>query len=491
MAIPTRKENFSEWYQAVVSEGDMAELAHVRGCMVIKPWGWGIWEHIQQNLDKKIKETGHENAYFPLFIPLSYIQKEAKHVEGFAQEMAVVTHKRVENKDGKLVPAGKLDEPVIVRPTSETIIMESFKQWIQSYRDLPVLVNQWANVVRWEMRPRVFLRTVEFLWQEGHTAHATQAEAEAETEKMFQVYRDFAENYAALPVIPGEKPESERFPGAERTYTIEAMMQDGKALQAGTSHYLGQNFSSAAGIQFQNESGDLQTPHTTSWGVSTRLIGGVIMAHGDDQGLRIPPRIAPKQVVIVPILKDDDQDEVVNKYCQELAADVAKQSCFDGEVVRVEFDTGLHRSVDKKWKWIKRGAPLLLEIGGRDVADGAVTVYDRTSNDRETMSRDDFVKNIGKRLESIQETLFSDARKYLEENIHTDIEDHKAFEEHFQQDNPGFVQAYWCEDAASEDMLKPLNVTIRCLPLEQPEKEGVCVLTGKPASKVAIFAKAY
>ena len=313
----TREQDFPEWYQAAVRDGDMAETSPVRGCMVIKPWGWGVWERIQAELDARIKETGHENCYFPLFIPMSFIAKEAEHVEGFAKEMAVVTHHRLKNEGGKLVvdPDAKLEEPLIVRPTSETIIGDAFQRWIKSYRDLPLLINQWANVVRWEMRTRLFLRTTEFLWQEGHTAHADRDDAMAETLKMLEVYREFAENVLAMPVIAGEKPANERFPGADNTYSIEAMMQDGKALQAGTSHYLGTHFAKAQNIQFQNREGQLAYCHTTSWGVSTRLIGGVIMTHGDDDGLRLPPKIAPRQIVIVPMLRDKPEDKELLDYC--------------------------------------------------------------------------------------------------------------------------------------------------------------------------------
>src|SRR5262245_43105055 len=320
-ALPvTREQNFPEWYQAAVRDGDMAETSPVRGCMVIKPWGWGVWERIQAELDARIKETGHENCYFPLFIPMGFIAKEAEHVEGFAKEMAVVTHHRLKNEGGKLVvdPDAKLEEPLIVRPTSETIIGDAFQRWIKSYRDLPLLINQWANVVRWEMRTRLFLRTAEFLWQEGHTAHADREDAMAETLKMLEVYREFAENVLAMPVIAGEKPANERFPGADNTYSIEAMMQDGKALQSGTSHYLGTHFAEAQNIQFQNREGQLDYCHTTSWGVSTRLIGGVIMTHGDDDGLRLPPKIAPRQIVIVPMLRDKPEDKELLDYCASL-----------------------------------------------------------------------------------------------------------------------------------------------------------------------------
>src|SRR5262249_24534041 len=328
--VKDNRSNFPDWYQAVVREADMAETSPVRGSMIIKPWGYGIWEQIQKELDRRIKETGHENCYFPLFIPLSFIAKEAEHVEGFAKEMAVVTHHRLKMIDGKLEPdpAARLEEPLVVRPTSETIIGDAFARWGRSHRDLPLLINQWAHVVRWEMRPRLFLRTTEFLWQEGHTAHASEAEAIEETKKMLEVYRSFAEDYLAMPVIAGEKPENERFPGAVNTYSIEAMMQDGKALQAGTSHFLGTHFAEAQNIKFQEAAGALTLCNTTSWGVSTRLIGGLIMTHGDDDGLRLPPAIAPKQIVVVPMLRDKPEDAEVLKYCEELVAMLNKERAF-------------------------------------------------------------------------------------------------------------------------------------------------------------------
>src|SRR6202142_643802 len=336
---PTRADDYPEWYQQVVKAADLAENSPVRGCMVIRPWGYGIWELMQQDLDRRFKETGHENCYFPLFIPLSFIAKEAEHVEGFAKEMAVVTHHRLKNIDGKLVPDpdAKLEEPLVVRPTSETIIGDAFSRWIKSYRDLPLLINQWANVVRWEMRPRLFLRTTEFLWQEGHTAHADADDAVAETLRMLEVYRTFAEDVLAMPVIAGEKPENERFPGAVNTYSIEAMMQDGKALQAGTSHFLGTHFAEAQNIKFQNDTGGMEFCNTTSWGVSTRLIGGVIMTHGDDDGLRLPPAIAPKQIVVVPMLRDKPEDAEVLKYCTDLVATLSKEVVF-GQKLRAHLD---------------------------------------------------------------------------------------------------------------------------------------------------------
>ena len=373
---PTRAENYPEWYQQVIRGADMAEMSGVRGCMVIKPWGNGIWELIKADLDRRFKETGHENAYFPIFIPLSLLQKEADHVEGFAKEMAVVTHHRLVNRDGKLVPDGELEEPMVVRPTSETIIGEAFARWVKSYRDLPLLINQWANVVRWEMRTRLFLRTAEFLWQEGHTAHASEGEAREETMKMLNVYVDFYRDVMALPCIPGEKTPGERFPGAVNTYTFEAMMQDGKALQAGTSHYLGQNFSKAANISFQNKSGEMEFAHTTSWGVSTRLIGGLVMGHSDDDGLRLPPAIAPQQVVIVPILRDEAEATRIMLYCEQVASQLRGQN-YLGQPVRVKIDSRDLPGPDKRWQWIRKGVPLILEIGPRDVEGGNVALTRR------------------------------------------------------------------------------------------------------------------
>src|SRR5215468_4744101 len=394
------RSTFPEWYQAVVREAEMAEPSPVRGSMVIKPWGYGVWEQIQKELDRRIKETGHENCYFPLFIPLSFIAKEAQHVEGFAKEMAVVTHHRLKMIDGKLQPdpEARLEEPLIVRPTSETIIGDAFHRWIKSYRDLPLLTNQWANVMRWEMRTRLFLRTAEFLWQEGHTAHADEADARVETLKMLEVYRTFAEEILALPVIAGEKPENERFPGADNTYSIEAMMQDGKALQAGTSHYLGTHFAEAQNIQFQNRENGLEYCHTTSWGVSTRLIGGVIMTHGDDDGLRLPPRIAPRQIVVVPMLRDKPEDAEILTFCESLQKALAAQTAF-GENLRVLLDTKDIKSAEKRWNWVRRGAPLICEIGPRDVAAGNVTFMrrdDLRDGDKvksQASSRDAFVAN--------------------------------------------------------------------------------------------------
>ncbi|MDD4519792.1 MAG: His/Gly/Thr/Pro-type tRNA ligase C-terminal domain-containing protein, partial [Alphaproteobacteria bacterium] len=362
-SITKRMENYPSWYQDVVKAADMAENSPSPGCMVMKPWGYGVWEQIQKALDKKIKDTGHENCYFPLFIPLSFFQKEADHVEGFAKEMAVVTHSRLtKNEDGKLEPGSKLEEPLIVRPTSEAIISECFSKWITSYRDLPVKINQWANVVRWEMRPRLFLRTREFLWQEGHTAHRTFDEAEAEAQTMLRVYQSVCEDFLAMPVLIGKKPQYDKFAGAVDTYCLEAMMQDGRALQAGTSHFLGQNFAKSANISFQNEKGEQDYAYTTSWGVTTRLIGGVIMSHGDDDGLRMPPRIAPYQVVILPISKKEEDAEKVGAYVDALTQKLNQLTAF-GEPIRVKVDDSLKATPDKFWSWTKKGAPFIFEVG--------------------------------------------------------------------------------------------------------------------------------
>jgi len=390
---PTRAQDFPEWYQQVIAAADLAENSEVRGCMVIKPWGYGLWERIQQPLDRMFKETGHENAYFPLFIPLSYLEKEAAHVEGFAKECAVVTHHRLEaGPDGKLVPAGKLTEPLIIRPTSETIIGAAYARWVQSYRDLPILINQWANVVRWEMRPRLFLRTAEFLWQEGHTAHETSAEAIEETEKMLKVYESFAKDYLAIPVLTGEKSESERFPGAVRTLCIESMVQDRKSVQAGTSHYLGQNFSKASGISFANRNNEPEFAYTTSWGVSTRLIGTLLMAHSDDNGLVLPPKVAPAQIVILPVTPKDDSKAQVLEACEKLARELRMQS-LDGELLRIKIDTRDKAGGAKSWDWIKKGVPLRVEIGPRDLAAGTVFVgrRDQDAKAKQSYPQADFV----------------------------------------------------------------------------------------------------
>ncbi len=502
----TRDQSFPDWYQTVVRDGDMAETSPVRGCMIIKPWGWGVWERIQAELDQRIKDTGHENCYFPLFIPMSFIAKEAEHVEGFAKEMAVVTHHRLKNEGGRLVldPEARLEEPLIVRPTSETIIGDAFQRWVKSYRDLPLLINQWANVVRWEMRTRLFLRTAEFLWQEGHTAHADRGDAMAETLKMLEVYREFAETVLAMPVIAGEKPANERFPGADNTYSIEAMMQDGKALQAGTSHYLGTHFAKAQNIQFQSAAGQLEYCHTTSWGVSTRLIGGVIMTHGDDDGLRLPPKIAPRQIVIVPMLRDKPEDAPLIEYCTAIERDLKAKG------LRVLLDLKPTKSAEKRWGWVRRGAPVIVEIGGRDAAGGNVTYMrrDRLRDGDKVAShmkpRDAFVAEAAGLLDDIQASLFAEAKARLDGNIVEGLTSFDALAGYFgaaagEEDAEafkGWAKVAWArpEGEALEaiaDKLKALKLTIRNAPRDQGKVEGSCAFTGAAAKEWVLVARAY
>ncbi len=496
---PTREEDYPEWYQQVIKASDMAENSPVRGCMVIKPWGYGIWEKIRLELDDRIKKTGHENAYFPLFIPLSYLEKEAKHVEGFAKECAVVTHHRLEEKDGKLVPSGELEEPLIVRPTSEMIIGESFSRWVESYRDLPLLINQWANVVRWELRPRIFLRTTEFLWQEGHTVHASEAEAREETLKMLEVYRELAEDILAMPVILGEKSPGERFPGAVDTYTLEIMTQDCKALQGGTSHYLGQNFAHAQEIKFTNKEGNVEYGYTTSWGVTTRLIGGMIMVHGDDDGLRVPPRVAPKHVVIIPFTPGDGMVPEVYAYAEKIAEEIRRQTYHNREIV-VFVDKRDIRGGEKNWEWIKKGVPVRIEVGPKDLESGSVMLArrDKAHRDKEKVASGDVAGLIPKILDEIQSNYFAQAKKVRESNIRKDISTFDEMKQFFTPKNSekpeihgGFVFAKWCGDEATEEMLKEMKISIRCLPLKQSGTSGKCILTGKPATLDAVFAKSY
>ncbi len=496
---PTREQDYPEWYQQVITAADLAENSPVRGCMVIKPWGYAIWENIQQDLDRRFKETGHVNAYFPLLIPLSHLNKEAEHVEGFAKECAVVTHHRLEdNGQGQLVPAGKLEEPLVIRPTSETMIGSMYAKWIQSYRDLPILINQWANVMRWEMRTRLFLRTSEFLWQEGHTAHATAEEAQQETKMILDLYADFAENVLAMPVIKGVKTAGERFPGAVDTYTIEAMMQDRKALQAGTSHFLGQNFAKASAIQFLNKEGQLQHVWTTSWGASTRLIGGLIMTHSDDDGLVLPPRIASQQVVILPIYRNDEEREQVLAYCQRLQQALREQS-YAGQAVRVHIDDRDMRGGDKVWQWVKKGVPLRVEIGPRDIANDAVFVArrDQSPKDKKSMAFNELVSNISKILEEMQSGLLQRARDFQKQHSIdcNNLNDFKAFFTPKNNDKPeihgGFISCFAVDEPVIDEFLKPLKVTARCIPLEQSGETGQCIFTGKTTDKKIIFAKSY
>lgn len=498
---PTRSEDFAEWYQQVVRAADLAENSDVRGCMIIKPWGYGIWENIQADLDRRFKETGHRNAYFPLFIPLSYLAKEAEHVEGFAKECAVVTHHRLEaGPEGGLVPAAPLTEPLVVRPTSETIIGASYARWVQSYRDLPILLNQWANVVRWEMRPRLFLRTAEFLWQEGHTAHETSGEAMEETRRMLQVYEDFAREFLALPVIAGEKSEGERFPGAVNTLCVEAMAQDRRAIQAGTSHFLGQNFAKASGIRFLSREGEQEFAWTTSWGVSTRLVGTMIMAHSDDDGLVLPPRIAPAQVVVLPVTPKPDTAAAVREAAEKLTARLAEQTAF-GAPVRVELDRRDISGGPRNWEWVKKGVPLRVEIGPRDLENGTVAVGDRLAGPKPSgfPSVEELVDSVGHRLEEMQQALYDRALAFRQEHTR-DFREMSEFREFFTPNNPekpeihgGFAKVFWDGTIDDENMLKnELKVTLRCFPSEEEGNgEGACILTGRRTRQIAIFAKAY
>jgi prolyl-tRNA synthetase len=498
---PVRAENYPEWYQQVVRAAELAENSAVRGCMVIKPWGYALWENIRENLDGMFKATGHVNAYFPLFIPLSFLEKEAEHVEGFAKECAVVTHHRLEaGPAGGLVPAGELDEPLVVRPTSETIIGATYAKWIQSYRDLPVLINQWANVVRWELRTRLFLRTTEFLWQEGHTAHETRAEAWEETCKMLEVYKTFAEDFMAMPVVTGEKTAAERFPGAVNTFCIEALMQDRKALQAGTSHFLGQSFAKASNIQFQSREGQLEYAWTTSWGVSTRLIGGMIMTHADDNGMVMPPRLAPAHVVVLPIFRTPEEEASVMASCEALAGDLRAQR-YDDKPVRVELDRRDMNAGEKSWNWIKKGIPVIVEIGPRDLVKGAVFVCrrDQGRGARFGQERGDFVTGIGELLTDIQGALLARARALRDDNTHTfdAWDDFAAFFTPQNREQPeihgGFAMAHWCEAPTCEAKVnEALSVTIRCIPLTRAaDAPGACIVCGKPSPGRVVFAKSY
>ncbi|NGX38436.1 MAG: Proline--tRNA ligase [Chlamydiae bacterium] len=497
---PTREENYPEWYQQVIRAADMAENAPVRGCMVIKPWGWKIWENIRRQLDVEFRAKGVENAYFPLFIPLSFFEKEAKHVSGFAKECAVVTHHRLEqNKEGKLIPAGELEEPLIVRPTSEMIIGESFSKWITSYRDLPLKINQWANVVRWEMRPRIFLRTSEFLWQEGHTVHASKEEASDFALQMLQVYNRFGHEVLALPFITGKKTESERFPGAVDTYTIEGMMQDRKALQGGTSHYFGQGFAKASNIRFRDAEGAEEFGWTTSWGASTRLIGAMIMTHSDDDGLILPPRIASSHVVLVPIIHKDEVRAEVLSYCHQLAEELRTLD-YHGQKIDVIVDERDLRGGEKTWSWIKKGVPIRLEIGPRDIAEDKLVMArrDKSHKEKTFLKKQEFVQNLPILLDEIQNTIYQRALKYRDENI-VKIDDKESFYAFFTPKNKerpeihgGFAFTHWCGEAASEEQIqKDLGVTIRCIPDGMEKEAGTCPFTGKPSPQRVLFAKSY
>ena len=494
---PTREQDYPAWYQEVIKASDMAENSPVRGCMVIKPWGYAIWENIMQQMDTLFKKTGVKNAYFPLFIPLSYLEKEAEHVEGFAKECAVVTHHKLEKDEesGGLKPAGELAEPLIVRPTSETIIGESMARWTSSYRDLPILLNQWANVVRWEMRTRMFLRTSEFLWQEGHTAHATEQEAKDRTLMMLDLYTDFVENHLAMPVVRGRKTPSERFPGADDTTCIEAMMQDKRALQAGTSHFLGQNFAKGSNITFQNEEGKEAFAWTTSWGTSTRMIGGMIMTHSDDDGLVLPPRIAPSHVVILPIVKKGEDNRAVLESAGALR-DALEQKVYHGRSVKVEIDD---RDIGgaRGWEWVKKGIPVRVELGPKDIEKNSVFVArrDNPANKKQSIERETFIDQITDMLDSIQDNLFNRAVNMRKENTFH-IDERKKFYKLYQKtkgyNNGAFVMAHWCgSETCEETIKKDLSVTIRCIPYDSPTEEGKCICCGNPSSRRVLFAKAY
>ena len=496
---PTRSENYPEWYQQVIAAADLAEASGVRGCMVIKPWGLEIWEGMKRELDARFKATGHKNAYFPLFIPVSYLAKEAEHVEGFAKECAVVTHHRLEvGPEGGLVPAGPLEEPLVVRPTSETIIGESFSRWVESHRDLPLLINQWANVVRWEMRTRMFLRTSEFLWQEGHTAHATKEEAIEEAERMQEIYAEVSESILAMPVVRGKKTAAERFPGADETYTIEAMMQDRKALQAGTSHFLGQNFAKSNNIRFTDKDDQLKHAWTTSWGVSTRLVGGLIMTHSDDDGLIVPPKVAPAHVVLLPIVHKEEDRAAVMTYTRNLA-DALHGIYYHHRPLRVEIDS---RDIGgaRGWEWIKKGVPLRVEIGPRDMAKDAVFFgrRDKAHREKTSMPREAFIREIPKVLDEIQANIFSRAMDFQQAHTHKfdTRDDFYAFFTPQNQEKPeihgGFALSHWCGDPSCEARIKEdLTVTIRSIPFEAGQEKGKCIHCGGESGQRVVFAKAY
>nr|WP_294893925.1 proline--tRNA ligase [uncultured Pedobacter sp.] len=486
--LTSRSEDYSQWYNELVTKADLAEHSSVRGCMVIKPYGYSIWEKIQAVLDQKFKDTGHSNAYFPLFIPKSFFSKEASHVDGFATECAVVTHYRLKN-DGKgniiVDEEAKLEEELIVRPTSETIIWNTYKGWIQSYRDLPILVNQWANVVRWEMRTRLFLRTTEFLWQEGHTAHATSEEAVAEAEQMLHVYADFAESWMAMPVVRGKKTANERFAGALDTLCIEALMQDGKALQAGTSHFLGQNFAKAFDVKFTSKEGKLEHVWATSWGVSTRLMGALIMAHSDDQGLVLPPKLAPIQVVIVPIYKGDEEFAKISEEVGKITAALKAKG------ISVKYDNrDTQRPGFKFAEYELKGVPVRLAFGGRDLENNTVEIARRDTREKQTISRDgiaDFIENL---LEEIQTNIYTKALNYRTQ-MTTEVNSYEEFKKVLNEKG-GFIAAHWDGTPETESRIKEeTKATIRCIPLDNKQEEGVCMVTGKPSKERVLFALAY
>jgi prolyl-tRNA synthetase len=488
--LTTRQQDYSQWYNDLVLKGSLADYSAVRGCMVIKPYGYALWENMQATLDKMFKDTGHENAYFPLFVPKSLFEAEEKNAEGFAKECAIVTHYRLKtdpNNKGKLMvdPEAKLEEELIVRPTSEAIIWNTYKTWIQSYRDLPILVNQWANVVRWEMRTRLFLRTAEFLWQEGHTAHATKEEAIEETLKMLDVYADFAENWMAMPVIKGVKTPNERFAGAEDTYCIEALMQDGKALQAGTSHFLGQNFAKAFDVKFSDKNNTLDYVWATSWGVSTRLIGGLVMTHSDDEGLVLPPRIAPLQVVIVPIFKGEEQKALLDEKVHAMVAS------FKAAGIRVKYDDSDNQRPG--WKFAEyelKGVPVRIAVGPRDLENNQVEIARRDTKEKTTVSMDGITATVAQLLLDIQSNLFERAKKYRDEHI-TKVDSWEDFIATLDT-KAGFVSAHWDGTSVTEDKIKEMTkATIRCIPLNNEQEAGTCILTGNPSTQRVLFARAY
>ena len=486
--LTSRSEDYSQWYNELVTKADLAEHSSVKGCMVIKPYGYSIWEKMQAALDKMFKDTGHSNAYFPLFIPKSFFSKEASHVEGFATECAIVTHYRLKNDgNGNMIvdETAKLEEELIVRPTSETIIWNTYRGWIQSYRDLPILVNQWANVVRWEMRTRLFLRTTEFLWQEGHTAHSTSQEAIEETERMLDVYADFAENFLALPVVKGKKTANERFAGALETYCIEALMQDGKALQAGTSHFLGQNFAKAFDVKFTNKEGKIEHVWASSWGVSTRLIGALIMAHSDDAGLVLPPKLAPIQVVIVPIYRSDEEFEKISVVANELSAKLKTKN------ISVKYDNrDTQRPGFKFAEYEMKGVPIRVAIGGRDLESNTAEIARRDTREKSNITRDNLDSYIESLLEEIQTNIYNKAFKFRELNT-IEVNSYQEFKKALDE-KPGFVSAHWDGTSETEKRIKEeTKATIRCIPLNNKQEEGVCILTGNPSTQRVLFARAY
>lgn len=483
--ITSREKNFSEWYLDVIREADLAENSPVRGSMIIKPYGYALWENIQEILDKEFKKRGTQNAYFPLLIPKSFLEKEAEHIEGFAKECAVVTHHRLEEKDGKLVPAGELEEPFVIRPTSETIIYDAFSKWIHSYRDLPLIINQWCNVVRWEMRPRLFLRTTEFLWQEGHTAHTTRKEADEKTLEILEVYRQFVEEYLAISLVKGKKTESEKFPGAEYTATIEAMMQDGKALQSGTSHMLAQNFAKSFDVSFLDENQEKQYVWQTSWGLSTRIIGALIMSHSDDKGLVLPPRIASIQVVIIPIWSNGDEKKAVFAEVQEIKTELETAE------IKCKVDEREGRPGSKYFEWERKGVPLRIEIGPKDIQKQSVVIVDRITGKKEFVSNMKISSCVKENLERIQKTLLENSRKFRLENTR-EVSDYKEFKK-VMNEKQGFIFTHLCLDRNCEEKIKEeTNASTRCIPFGGGlGNAGKCIYCKKDAPNKVLFAKAY